>query len=73
MSPTVPVPLRKLYVPFNIGIGKENNQYFINSGSITLPKNNTPHSYLVIENNEESIIVTLKDIDGNVVDSVNIK
>ena len=63
-----------IYGHFHTGfIKEENNQYFINSGSITLPKNNTPHSYLVIENNEESIIVTLKDIDGNVVDSVNIK
>ena len=51
-------------------IKEENNQYFINSGSITLPKNNTPHSYLLIESNNESLSITLKDIDGSIVDSL---
>lgn len=61
-----------IYGHFHTGyIKKENNQYFINSGSITLPKNNTPHSYLIIDNNDK-INILLKDIDGNVVDSINI-
>ena len=60
-----------IYGHFHTGfIKEENNQYFINSGSITLPKNNTTHSYLLIENNNESLSITLKDIDGNVVDSL---
>ena len=60
-----------IYGHFHTGfIKEENNQYFINSGSITLPKNNTPHSYLLIESNNESISITLKDIDGNIVDSL---
>ena len=60
-----------IYGHFHTGfIKEENNQYFINSGSITLPKNNTPHSYLLIENNNECLSITLKDIDGNIVESL---
>ena len=51
-------------------IKEEKNQYFINSGSITLPKNNTPNSYLVIESNNETINIILKDIDGNIIDNI---
>ena len=36
----------------------------VNSGSITLPKNDTPHSYLIIS--EEGI--ELKNIDGNLIE-----
>lgn len=39
----------------------------VNSGSISLPKNGTPNSYLIIENG----IIELKDLDGNIIDSVN--
>ena len=37
----------------------------VNSGSITLPKNNTAHSYLIIDENK----IELKDIEGNIIDS----
>lgn len=47
-------------------IKKQNNVLCINSGSISLPKNDTSNSYLII--NDEEII--LKDIDDNIIDSV---
>ena len=37
----------------------------VNSGSISLPKNGTPNSYLLINNNE----IIIKDVEGNVVES----
>ena len=35
----------------------------VNTGSLSLPKNHTPHSYVVID--EEKI--SLKDIEGNII------
>ena len=35
---------------------------FANPGSISLPKCNTVHSYIIFDNN----MITLKDVDGNV-------
>ena len=35
---------------------------FANPGSISLPKCNTAHSYIIFDNN----MITLKDVDGNV-------
>lgn len=40
---------------------KKSGIYFINPGSITLPKENSPHTYGVLENNNFEI----KDLDGN--------
>ena len=48
-------------------IEKENGVIFVNSGSISLPKNNTAHSYLTID--EHKII--LKDVDGNIIEEIN--
>ena len=36
---------------------------YVNPGSISLPKNNTPNSYLIIENNK----LILKDVEMNVI------
>lgn len=36
----------------------------VNSGSISLPKNNTQNSYLIINDNE----IILKDVEGNIID-----
>ena len=47
-------------------IKKQNNVLCINSGSISLPKNNTPNSYLIINNSE----IILKDVEENIIDSV---
>ncbi len=40
-----------------------------NAGSLSLPKEGTAHSYLTIQNN----IITLKDVEGNILDSKKIK
>ena len=39
----------------------------VNSGSISLPKNDTKNSYLIINENE----ILLKDIEGNIIDKIN--
>ncbi len=49
-------------------IKEKNNVICINAGSITLPKNNTPHSYLVIEDGE----IKIKDIEENLIDSIKL-
>lgn len=40
----------------------ENNQYYLNPGSISLPKENTPHSYMTLEDT----LCQWKTIDGTV-------
>ena len=41
-----------IYGHFHTGFIKyQNNKLFINSGSLSLPKNNTPNSYLIIDAN----------------------
>lgn len=56
-----------VYGHFHTGfIKEEDNMIFVNSGSITLPKNNTPHSYLTID--EEYIC--LKDLSGDIIDKI---
>lgn len=50
-------------------IKKENGLLCVNPGSISLPRNNTPHSYLIIDNNQ----IIIKDIDNNIIDKVNFK
>ena len=42
------------------------NISFVNSGSISLPKNDTKNSYLSID--DENIY--LKDIEGNIIDQI---
>ena len=54
-----------IYGHFHTGFIKE--QYgliFANPGSISLPKENTAHSYLIINDKE----LVLKDIDGKIID-----
>lgn len=54
-----------VYGHFHTGFIKEKDgRIFVNSGSISLPKNDTKNSYLIID---ESKII-LKDIDGNVIE-----
>ncbi len=53
-----------VYGHFHTGfIETINNTICVNSGSVTLPKNNTPNSYLIITNNE----IILKDLNQNVI------
>ena len=49
------------YGHFHVGfIEEENGIIFANPGSISLPKQNTEHSYLIFEDDK----LTLKDVDG---------
>ena len=58
-----------VYGHFHTGYIKEKDGVLcVNAGSISLPKNNTPHSYLIIDDNQ----IILKDIDFNVIDSKSI-
>ena len=57
-----------VYGHFHTGFIKEKEgKIFVNSGSISLPKNNTKNSYLIIDNNN----ILLKDIEGNVIEEKN--
>lgn len=47
-------------------IRKIDNMLYINSGSISLPRNNTKNSYLIIEDKK----IILYDISGNIIDSI---
>ena len=58
------------YGHFHTGfIDKVGDVVVANAGSLSLPKDGTAHSYLTIEDN----VITLKDIDGNIIDSKKIK
>ncbi len=53
-----------MYGHFHIGFIKEKDGIvFANPGSISLPKENSKHSYLILDNNK----LTLKDVDGNII------
>ena len=54
-----------VYGHFHTGFIKEKDgKIFVNAGSISLPKNDTPNSFLIIT--EEEIV--LKDVEENVID-----
>lgn len=54
-----------IYGHIHQGFIKEKEGYiFANPGSISLPKCNTEHSYLILENNE----IILKNVEGKVLD-----
>ena len=56
-----------VYGHFHTGfIREKNGKIFVNAGSITLPKNNTPRSYVIINDGK----IYLKDIDGNIIDEI---
>ncbi len=58
-----------IYGHFHTGfIEKQGDTVVANAGSLSLPKNGTPNSYLVLENTE----LILKDLDGQVVKSLKI-
>lgn len=46
----------------------EAGYYYINPGSLSIPKNNTPHSYMIMEDG----IFTMKDLDGNTFTSLDL-
>ena len=49
-------------------IKQEQGKIFVNPGSISLPKENTKHSYAVITENK----IEIKDIEGKSIESINI-
>ena len=56
-----------VYGHFHTGfIKQKDNKIFVNSGSISLPKNDTKNSYLSIDNEN----IYLKDIEGNIIDQI---
>lgn len=56
-----------VYGHFHTGFIKQiDNKIFVNSGSTTLPKNNTPNSYLIIDNNK----IILKTIESNIIEDI---
>lgn len=56
-----------VYGHFHTGFIKEKDgKVFVNSGSISLPKNNTKNSYLIIDDNN----IYLEDLEGNVIDKI---
>lgn len=68
MDNVPPVGKVVVYGHFHTGfITEEYGTIFVNPGSISLPKNNTPNSYLIID--DEKLI--LKDLNGNVIDERN--
>ena len=59
-----------VYGHFHTGFIKEkDNVICVNAGSITFPKNDTKNSYLIIEDNN----IILKDVEGNIIDSKELK
>lgn len=58
-----------VYGHFHTGFIKEKSGVIcVNPGSISLPKNNTKNSYLIIENDR----IILKELDGNVMENIEI-
>ena len=60
-------PVGKVVVYGHFHTGFIQEQYgiiFANPGSISLPKNNTKHSYMIIDDQE----LILKDVEGNIID-----
>ena len=59
-----------MYGHFHVGFIKEKDGIvFANPGSISLPKENSKHSYLIFDDTK----LTLKDLDGNVLEEYNLK
>ena len=53
------------YGHFHTGfIRKKDNLIFANPGSLSLPKNNTRHSYIIMDSEK----ITLKDISGSIIE-----
>lgn len=51
------------HIPF---IKKDEDKYFVNPGSVSLPKNNSKNSFIIIDNK-----ITIYDLDENILDSTD--
>ena len=59
-----------MYGHFHVGFIKEKDGIvFANPGSISLPKENSKHSYLIFDENK----LVLKDVEGNVIEEYKLK
>jgi putative phosphoesterase len=57
-----------IYGHFHTGFIQKGKVTFANAGSVSLPKNDTLNSYLILENDR----LILKDLDGNIITDENI-
>ena len=57
-----------IYGHYHTGFIQEMNKIIANTGSISLPKNNTERSYLILESNT----LSLKNLQSKVISSINI-
>ena len=58
-----------IYGHFHTGFIKEENGVIVaNPGSVSLPKNDTPNSYIILDND----LLTLLDFDGNIIKEINL-
>ncbi len=58
-----------IYGHFHTGFIEKNGSVVVaNTGSLSLPKNGTPNSYIILEDNR----LYLKDLDGNIIKYVNL-
>ena len=58
-----------VYGHFHTGfIERKDKTVIANTGSLSLPKNNTKNSYIILEDD----IIVLKDIDGNIIEKIKI-
>ena len=58
-----------IYGHFHTGFIEEiDGTIYVNAGSVSLPKNDTPSSYLILENQT----ITLKDIHQNIIKSIKL-
>lgn len=56
-----------IYGHYHTGfIKKENNKIYVNAGSVSLPKNDTPNSYLIIDDNK----IYLKNLNKEIIDEI---
>lgn len=59
-----------IYGHFHTGfIKRQNSKFFVNPGSISIPKDNTKNSYLILDDNE----IILKDLNGNIINKENLR
>ncbi len=57
-----------LDIPIYLKLKKIDNIYVINPGSTTLPKENNPHTYGILEGE----IFKIKDLEGNIYREIKI-
>lgn len=63
-----------VYGHFHTGFIKtKDSVIYINPGSVSLPKNNTLNSYVIIEEEKETINVYLKELEGYLIDKYFIR